>query len=346
MRISFEEIYTNYIKNNIIPTISILHKTLINKSVLNCSQKTLHLFVKSIGFLFKTVGKKQYLMESEVVRKWRYNYLKIIENYRQENRHIFFLDETWYDTHDTIKKGWVDKSKRCAINIPASKGKRIMILHAGSENGFVPGALYLGCKNLKDAKADYHSDMNAEVFENWFRNILLPKLPPHSVIVMDNASYHSEQLDKVPNTGSGKSVIQDFLMKNNLYFEDHYTKKQLLEVLRTRVFPKKYKVDVLAANSGHDILRLPPYHCIFNPIEMIWGQLKQRIRRVNTNGKFSNEMLENIRQEAEMISADSWKKSVRHVVDIENRYRVNHVKELIIQVNGDETSDSDSNSET
>lgn len=145
--------------------------------------------------------------------------------YRQENRPIFFLDETWYDTHDTIKKGWVDDSGKCNVNIPASKGKRIMILHAGGENGFVPGALYLGCKNLKEASADYHSDMNAEVFENWFKNILLPKLPPNSVIVMDNASYHSEQLDKIPNTTTNKATIQEFLRKEDLYFEEDYTKK-------------------------------------------------------------------------------------------------------------------------
>lgn len=75
---------------------------------------------------------------------------------------------------------------------------------------------------------------------------------------------------------------------------------------------------------------------------MIWGQLKQRIRRGNTGGKFSNEMLLKIRHEAEITSVDAWRNSVRHVLDIENRYRANHVQELIIEVNRDFSSESDS----
>jgi hypothetical protein len=35
-------------------------------------------------------------------------------------------------------------------------------------------------------------------------------LPPNSVIVMDNAPYHSRQLTKIPNTSSRKTDIQDF----------------------------------------------------------------------------------------------------------------------------------------
>lgn len=113
-------------------------------------------------------------------------------------------------------------------------------------------------------------------------------------------------------------------------------------MLGTKKFSKKFKIDILASECGHTILRLPPYHCIFNPIEMIWGQLKQRIRRGNTGGKFSNEMLLKIRHEAEITSVDAWRNSVRHVLDIENRYRANHVQELIIEVNRDFSSESDS----
>jgi hypothetical protein len=85
---------------------------------------------------------------------------------------------------------------------------------------------------------------------------------------MDNVSYHSVHLDKVPNTASKKLTLEEFLRKQDVYFEDNYTKKQLLEVLGTREFPKKYKTDTLTAESGHEILRFPPYHCIFNPIEI------------------------------------------------------------------------------
>jgi hypothetical protein len=45
-------------------------------------------------------------------------------------------DETWYDTHDVLKKGWVDDSGKCRLITPPSRGKRLIILHACSEHGW------------------------------------------------------------------------------------------------------------------------------------------------------------------------------------------------------------------
>lgn len=43
-----------------------------------------------------------------------------------------YLDPTWFDPYETVKKGWPGGSRKSALNIPPSKGKRISILHAGS----------------------------------------------------------------------------------------------------------------------------------------------------------------------------------------------------------------------
>ena len=37
---------------------------------------------------------------------------------------------------------------------------------------------------------DYHGQMNADQFQKWFSKMLLPNIPPNSIIIMDNASYH------------------------------------------------------------------------------------------------------------------------------------------------------------
>jgi hypothetical protein len=37
----------------------------------------------------------------------------------------------------------------------------------------------------------------------------------------------------------------------------------------------RYKVDDLIEEHGHKVLRLPPYHCHFNPIELVWSQAKR-----------------------------------------------------------------------
>jgi hypothetical protein len=37
----------------------------------------------------------------------------------------------------------------------------------------------------------------------------------------------------------------EFLEKNDLYFEESYTKKELLEVLKTKTFAKQYEADII-----------------------------------------------------------------------------------------------------
>jgi hypothetical protein len=100
--------------------------------------------------------------------------------------------------------------------------------YGGSSDDFVNSALHLTARNIKHTKVDSHQEMNAKVFQGWFEQTLLPELPPRSVIVIDNAPYHSEQWEKMPNKGSTKSTIQIFLEKHNLYYQDSYTKKSYL----------------------------------------------------------------------------------------------------------------------
>lgn len=62
----------------------------------------------------------------------RDQYLTRIEQARLDGCKVFCLDETWFDSHDTVKKGWTrpdDKDLR--LDLPTSRGKRFLILHAG-----------------------------------------------------------------------------------------------------------------------------------------------------------------------------------------------------------------------
>ena len=42
----------------------------------------------------------------------------------------------------------------------------------------------------KGPSTDYHREMNAQSFEAWFQEQLIPALLASTLIVMDNASYH------------------------------------------------------------------------------------------------------------------------------------------------------------
>lgn len=81
-----------------------------------------------------------------------------------------------------------------------------------TDKGFVEdGLLVFKSKSGKD----YHEEMDGDRFLEWFKNIL-PKLEPGSVVVMDNAPYHSVKLEKIPTTAWNKLKIMDWLQSRRI----------------------------------------------------------------------------------------------------------------------------------
>ena len=81
--------------------------------------------------------------------------------------------------------------------------------------------MLLSAKNIAQSSADYHQDMNVNLFEKWFSEQSLPNILLHSVIVMDNAPYHSRILSKIPNTASKKEDILTFMTNKNILIPDN-----------------------------------------------------------------------------------------------------------------------------
>ncbi len=75
----------------------------------------------------------------------------------------------------------------------AEKGKRCYGIHNWGAKGRtnVIGAL-LGTTLLTVSL--FSSSINTEIFTNWVEYDLLPKLPPNSVLVLDNAAFHKGQV--------------------------------------------------------------------------------------------------------------------------------------------------------
>ncbi len=211
--------------------------------------------------------------------EWRHRYLRAIRKHRRDQRNIIYTDETWVNSGHVRQKVWQDstvQSTRQAfleglstgVKNPNGKGKRLIVVHAGSKDGFVPGAELIFQANKADG--DYHGEMTARTYEQWFQRQLLPNIPPNSIIVMDNAPYHSAQEELCPRRGWKKADIQAWLTKKNVNWSKDMIISELLELvepLRQRYSEKR--IDKLAKNAGHEILRLPPYHCELNPIELV-----------------------------------------------------------------------------
>ena len=164
---------------------------------------------------------------------------------------------------------------------PNGKGKRLIILHAGSKDGWVPNGS-LVYQSMND-DGDYHQEMNHAIFEKWFETQLLPNIPPDSLIIMDNASYHSRRKEAMPTSSWCKGDMITWLMEKDIPYPDKNTKKILYDIIRKHKDEYlKYVIDEMAKAHGHEVVRLPPYHCELNPIEMAWSQVKQFAKKNNT----------------------------------------------------------------
>lgn len=106
---------------------------------------------------------------------------------------------------------------------------------------------------------------------------------------MDNASHHSRRTEQLPTTAWRKGQIKDWLEERNIEHDDSLLKAELLTLARQH-FPafKKYVVDEMAKARGMEVIRLPPYHCELNPIELIWAQIKGKVARENTTFKLAD----------------------------------------------------------
>jgi hypothetical protein len=98
--------------------------------------------------------------------------------------------------------------------------------------------------------------MNSGLFEEWFAKFLLALKEP-SIIVLDNASYHSRKISKNPQTHFTKSMIMDWLDKHSIDYQPTMFKTTLLDLCRKHRVVEKYFVDELALEHGHEVLRLP-----------------------------------------------------------------------------------------
>ncbi|XP_054279922.1 uncharacterized protein LOC128998016 [Macrosteles quadrilineatus] len=263
----------------------------------------------------------------------------------------YFLDETWVNQNESKDKGWTDDSVKCTLASPLGKGKRLIVCHAGGSSGWIkaPPLLFQSKKT-----GDYHEDMNSTVFEKWFFSTSIPVLPRGATIVMDNASYHSRIKEKTPTSSSTKAVMIEWLEKRGIPFAKDLKRPELYQLVRLNKPPvPTYVIDDKAAEMGFQVIRLPPYHCQYNPIEMVWAHLKRIVRDRNTSFKIQD-VQELFYEATSTVTPGMWKKYVDHVEGVldedwkKERLDQNCVQQFLINLipgESDEDSDEDSDSE-
>ena len=170
----------------------------------------------------------------------------------KKNMNIVYIDEMRIATSYTAKYCWQSKDERGSF-LPISRGQRLIVVHGGGCTGFVPGALLVW--KATSSNGNYHSEMNGNNFQKWFCEKHLENISVKSVIVMDNASYHSCKSETCPNSSTRKADIQAWLTKHNIPFDKKLLRPELLALAKANKPEPQYIIDDIAKEKGHIILR-------------------------------------------------------------------------------------------
>jgi hypothetical protein len=133
------------------------------------------------------------MIERADIVMWRHDYLVAMKRYRYKGMNVVYTDELWVNTGTAVAKVWKDKTLQTprqaflsglstGLKLPIARGKRFALVHTGNEDGFLPSAqlVFLCKKNT----ADTHDEMDGEIYEQYFKDQVLPNLPPSSVILL------------------------------------------------------------------------------------------------------------------------------------------------------------------
>ncbi|KAL3284228.1 hypothetical protein HHI36_018391 [Cryptolaemus montrouzieri] len=107
----------------------------------------------------------------------------------------------------------------------------------------------------------------------------------------------------------------------------------------------------MARNQNKIVLRLPPYHCELNPIELVWAKMKNYVASKNTSFKFQD-MKKLFAESIERIDAVKWQNCINHVVEkVEPKmWQLDHIIDeqldpIIVNLENDSSSSSESDND-
>ena len=153
------------------PTITSLHAALKKDIGYPGSQTLLRHTLLKLGFEWKrTNSNRKVLIEKPSVVSQRLKFYKRKKELEDAGFTLVYIDETWIDTACCSKRCWQGPSTEGLVQ-PVSKGQRLIVVHAGCKDGFIPGAqlIYKASCN----SGDYHNEMNGANFKKWVEQQLM-----------------------------------------------------------------------------------------------------------------------------------------------------------------------------
>lgn len=119
IKYAIRRIIHDLFSRNEIPTLDkIMNLINADGTLGSIKRSTLHKIIKMIGFKYNKRCRNSLLIDRDYIFFWRRNYLTSIKMAREDEKKIYYLDETWINEGHTTKKVWPDtdiKTKRDAL---------------------------------------------------------------------------------------------------------------------------------------------------------------------------------------------------------------------------------------
>ncbi|XP_022168279.1 uncharacterized protein LOC111038541 [Myzus persicae] len=140
--------------------------------------------------------------------------------------------------------------------------------------------------------------MNGDTYFDWLKNVLP---------LLDDNSWN-------------KCDIEKWLEEKGETFVRPINKPRLMELVN-KIKPQynSYMIDEYVQLHGKEVLRLPPYHCELNPIELAWAFVKKHVKMKNSTFKLAD-VHKLLHEEVEKCTPEMWKNFVHHTQKEEARF--------------------------
>ena len=280
--------------------------------------RTIQNHLDRMGFNYsRTRNKVRSLREKSYVRQQRHSYIHDIRELRNNGYQVVYLDESFLHHYHGHQFSWFNEVVGDYLERPSGKGRRWCFIHAMLETGLINGAAYIF--EAKKSTGDYHNMFNAQHFQEWWCNQLMPNLPDKSVIVMDRVPFHLVPEEQIIPSSMRKQELQDWLTSNNIFWEEHWLKPQLVEQVEQSI-DRTPIIQKFAEEQGHKILLLPVHHPELNPIETIWAIAKNECGKLLRQGIQFEEVRNHLESAFNHISEKTCRGLYGKVQEKENEY--------------------------
>lgn len=119
-------------------------------------------------------------------------------------------------------------------------------------------------------------------------------------------------------TRSTKPELRVWLQTRGIPFDQSMLRAELLLLCRQHKVAPQYVFDKLLIDHGHKVIRIPPYHSDLNPIELVWGRIKDHACQRMTHFSVAEAKEAFTAGHAVVTTDNLWEKFVGHVIKKED----------------------------